>query len=149
VRWCVVFNYEHSERAIALAALAHEGQLDKAGVPYILHPLRVMLRLTGTEERIVGVLHDVVEDCGWTLQRLQEEGFSGVVIMAVDAVSQRPGESYEDFISRAAGNHIGRLVKLADLEDNCDMGRLGSVTDQDLRRLEKYQRAISILRKSP
>jgi hypothetical protein len=59
------------EHAIALAACAHAGQVDKAGQPYILHPLRVMLRLSGADERIVAVLHDVVEDTPRTIERLR------------------------------------------------------------------------------
>ena len=70
------------ERAIAIAAAAHAGQLDKGGAPYILHPLKVMLRMTSLEERIVAVLHDVVEDCGLSLDDLRKEGFSEAAVMA-------------------------------------------------------------------
>ena len=111
------------EHAIALAAKAHEGQTDKAGEPYILHPLRMMLKLKMSEERISAVLHDVVEDCGWALERLRAEGFSEVVVGAIDAVTKRPGESYEDFVHRAAAHPIGRRVKIADLEDQLDAAR--------------------------
>lgn len=133
------------ERAIALAALAHVGQVDKAGAPYILHPLRVMLRLEGMEERIVAALHDVVEDSDWTLERLRNEGFSEIILQAIDAVSRRPDEDYNEFIVRASKNSIGSRVKLADLEDNSDLSRLTEVTDRDLARLRKYQRGIAIL----
>lgn len=133
------------ERAIALAALAHEGQVDKAGAPYILHPLRVMLRLQTTADRIVAVLHDVIEDCGWTLERVRQEGFSEEIVTALDAVSRRPSEVYEEFILRAAANEIGRRVKLADLEDNCDTNRLPYVTEPDMVRLRKYRDAIKML----
>jgi len=134
------------EQAIALAAKAHEGQVDKAGSPYILHPLRMMLRLEDLEERIVAVLHDVVEDCGVTFERLREEGFSETVIAAVDAVTRREPETYEEFVARAAGNQIGRRVKLADLEDNSDLSRIADPGPRDLERLEKYRRAIATLR---
>jgi (p)ppGpp synthase/HD superfamily hydrolase len=133
------------ERAIALAARAHEGQTDKAGAPYILHPLRMMLRLETPEERIVATLHDVVEDCGVTLDQLRAEGFSEAVIDGVDAVTRRESESYEEFVLRAKANLIGRQVKLVDLEDNCDVSRLREVTERDLARLEKYKRAIAVL----
>ncbi len=134
------------EQAIALAAKAHEGQVDKAGAPYILRPLRMMLRLENPEERIVAVLHDVVEDCGVTLERLRQEGFSETVIAAVDAVTRREPETYEEFVARAAGNQIGRRVKLADLEDNSDLSRIADPGPRDLERLEKYRRAIATLR---
>jgi hypothetical protein len=135
------------ERAIAIAAEAHAGQIDKAGQPYVLHPLRVMLRLATAEERVVGVLHDVVEDCrDWTIERLQAEGFSEAVLRAVEAVTSREGEPYEDFIARAADDPIGRRVKFADLEDNCDLQRINNPTRKDYERIEKYKRAISYIR---
>lgn len=133
------------ERAIALAAKAHEGQPDKAGAPYILHPLRVMLRVSTAEERITAVLHDVVEDCGWSLDRLREEGFSESVIQAVDALTKREGEDYFAFVRRAAANPIGRNVKLADLQDNCDLSRIAEPTEGDRERTRKYVKAIALI----
>jgi (p)ppGpp synthase/HD superfamily hydrolase len=133
------------ERAISLAALAHEGQADKAGAPYILHVLRVMLRLQTPEERMAAALHDTVEDCGWTLQRLRAEGFSESVVMGVDAVTRRETETYEEFVLRAKAHPIGRRVKIADLEDNSDRSRLPEITERDLVRLDKYRRAMETL----
>ncbi len=130
------------ERAIALAAKAHEGQVDKAGAPYILHPLRVMLRVKTIEERITAVLHDVVEDTSVTLDILRAEGFSEAVIEAIGAVTKRPGEDYSAFVLRAAANPIGRKVKLADLADNCDLSRIAEPTAKDYERIEKYKRAL-------
>ena len=134
------------ERAIAIAAAAHAGQLDKGGAPYILHPLKVMLRMTTLEERIVAVLHDVVEDCDISLDDLRKEGFSEEVLTAIESVTKVPGESYEDFVERAAQNPIGRVVKLADLEENSDLSRIASPSWEDLERIEKYRRAIGRLR---
>ncbi|RIJ12807.1 HD domain-containing protein [Pseudomonas sp. 91RF] len=134
------------ERAIAIAATAHAGQLDKGGAPYILHPLKVMLRMSSLEERIVAVLHDVVEDCGISLDDLRKEGFSEEVLSAIESVTKVPGESYEDFVERAAQNPIGRVVKLADLEENSDLSRIASPSWEDLERVEKYRRAIGRLR---
>ena len=129
------------ERAIALAVEAHEGQRDKAGMPYMLHPLRMMLRMVMPEEKIVAVLHDVVEDTPWTLDTLRDQGFSEVIIEAVDGLTRRVEESYDMFIARAARNPLARRVKLADLEDNLDLRRLASLTADDLERLIRYQRA--------
>lgn len=134
------------ERAIAIAASAHAGQVDKGGAPYILHPLKVMLRMSSLEERIVAVLHDVVEDCGISLEDLSKEGFSEEVLSAIESVTKVPGESYEDFVERAAQNPIGRVVKLADLEENSDLSRIASPSWEDLERIEKYRRAIGRLR---
>jgi (p)ppGpp synthase/HD superfamily hydrolase len=134
------------ERAIAIAATAHAGQVDKGGAPYILHPLKVMLRMSTLEERIVAVLHDVVEDCDISLEDLRQEGFSEEVLTAIESVTKVPDESYEDFVERAAQNPIGRVVKLADLEENSDLSRIASPSWEDLERIEKYRRAIGRLR---
>ena len=131
------------ERAITIAAEAHAGQLDKGGNPYILHPMRVMLRLDDPDARIVAVLHDVVEDSPWTLEQLSAEGFSTAVIDAVEAVTKRDGEEYDDFVRRAGRNAIGRMVKRADLEDNLDLSRVKEPGERDLERIEKYRRALA------
>lgn len=129
------------EKAIGIAAEAHTGQRDKAGAPYILHPLRMMLRMQTDEERIVAVLHDVVEDSDWTLDGLRAEGFSDAVVEAVDALTRQEGESYEAFVVRAGQLSLARRVKLADLEDNMDTTRLGAITEVDEARLARYERA--------
>jgi (p)ppGpp synthase/HD superfamily hydrolase len=141
------------ERAVAIAAEAHAGQTDKAGAPYLLHPLRVMLSVSTPEERIVAVLHDVMEDCpSWTLDRLRAEGFSEIVLAGLVSVTKTASEeaakdeaSYLAFVRRAAANSIGRVVKLADLRDNCDLSRIAAPTDRDRLRLKKYVRAIALL----
>ena len=134
------------ERAISIAAKAHEGQTDKAGAPYIIHPIRVMLRVATTEERIVAVLHDVVEDTDITLEALKCEGFSEAVLSAIKAVTKLPGEEYTAFVQRAASNPIGRTVKLADLAENSDLSRIPEPTAQDQERAAKYRRAIEQIR---
>lgn len=135
------------ERAIAIAAMAHEGQVDKAGMPYVLHPLRMMLSVDTPDARMAAVLHDVVEDTGVTLERLRAEGFPEVVLGAVEALTKRPEEEddYDAFIRRVAPNPLARKVKLADLRDNSDLSRIAEPTDRDRQRIEKYRRAIEYL----
>lgn len=133
------------ERAIVIAAEAHVGQVDKAGAPYVLHPLRMMLRLSTSDEMIAAVLHDVVEDCGLSLEMLRADGFSEQVLEAIDSVTRRAEESYEEFVLRAASNSIGRRVKLADLRDNNDLSRIKHPTARDYARVEKYRRAIETI----
>jgi (p)ppGpp synthase/HD superfamily hydrolase len=133
------------ERAIALAAEAHAGQLDKAGQPYILHPIRVMLQVRTNDERIVAMMHDMLEDCGWTEERLRAEGFSDAVVQGVLAVTRLEPETYEEFVLRAGADPIGRAVKLADLADNSDLSRLPNPTPKDFARLERYRRATAAL----
>lgn len=133
------------EHAIALAAKAHAGQVDKAGAPYILHPLRVMLRCATFEQRVTAVLHDVVEDCGITSDRLRDEGFSEPIVRAVLALTKQEGEDYDAFVRRAGADPIARVVKLADLADNRDLSRIPNPTDKDRERLQKYERAVAYL----
>jgi (p)ppGpp synthase/HD superfamily hydrolase len=130
---------------VVIATEAHAGQVDKAGAPYILHPLRLMLQMDKTEDRIVAVLHDVVEDSDWTLQRLRAEGFSRVIIEAIDSVTWRKHEDYEDFIQRSIQNLIGSRVKLADLRDNCDLSRIAKPSETDFKRVAKYRQAIRMI----
>jgi|ERR1051325_6374190 (p)ppGpp synthase/HD superfamily hydrolase len=135
------------EDAISLAVESHRGQPAKDAYPYILHPMRVMLRLETESERIVGVLHDVVEDTKGkpnqiTLDDLRRMGYSEEVVQAMDCVTKREGETYEQFIARSKTNSIAKRVKLADLEDNMDIRRLPEqLTEKDLKRLAKYRRA--------
>lgn len=141
------------QRAIEIAAEAHREQTDKAGAPYLLHPLRVMMSLEAEDERIVGVLHDVVEDGpGWTFERLEEEGFSPTVLDALRLVTKRPedeGDSeavYVAFVRRAKGNKIARRVKTADILDNLNASRLSALTEKDMRRMNRYLAALRELR---
>jgi (p)ppGpp synthase/HD superfamily hydrolase len=132
------------EDAIALAVEAHRGQKDKAGEPYILHPLRVMYRLGwGAPEaaRMAAVLHDVVEDTKFKLPELRAAGYPGEVLAAVALLSRREEDSYEQFIERVLPDPIARMVKRADLEDNMEVRRLGAVTAKEIERLAKYREA--------
>ena len=137
------------ERALEIAKEAHKGQYDKAGKDYILHPLRVMERGRTGEEKIVGVLHDVVEDSDWTLEMLAEEGFLSEVIEALRCVTKlSEDEDYDHFIDRVLSNPLAMRVKLLDLEDNMDLSRLGECTENDILRLRKYQRAYDRIKES-
>ncbi len=135
------------ERAIDIAVTYHRGKEDKGGNPYILHPLRMMCRMQTETEMIVAVLHDVVEDTDWTFEMLEAEGFPPVVIEALRCVTKRKGEDYDVFITRSLNNDIARKVKLADLEDNMDIRRIASPTQEDLERIAKYRRAWEYLTK--
>ncbi|MCY1075055.1 GTP pyrophosphokinase [Archangium lansingense] len=136
------------EDAIALAVEAHRGQRDKAGQTYILHPLRVMMRLETETERMVAILHDVVEDSPWTLERLRELGYPEEVLGALDCLTKREGETYEAFIERVLPHPLARRVKRADLEDNMDVRRLPAVTAKDAERLARYRAAWARLQEA-
>lgn len=133
------------ENAIALAATAHAGQIDKAGQPYILHPLRVMLSVQTLHERMAAVLHDVVEDTAVTLDDLARAGYPEPVLNAVEALTKRPGESRLDAATRAKRNPIARIVKLADNAENMDLSRIDNPTEKDFSRLREYEQVRQFL----
>jgi (p)ppGpp synthase/HD superfamily hydrolase len=129
------------EKALQIAAQAHEGQKDMEGLPYILHPLRVMQKVQGEEAMIVAVLHDVIEDTPVTADDLRKSGFSDKVVTALLCVTHRKDEPYADYVVRCKGNEIARRVKLADLEDNSRLDRTILRPQQfeaDVARLRKY-----------
>lgn len=135
------------ERAIEIAVAAHRNQTDKAGQPYILHPLRLMLQFEDEAARMAAILHDSVEDSALTLEALREEGFAPTIIGAVDALTKRENEPYDQYIRRVEAHPIARRVKLADLEHNMDIRRIGDIQERDLSRLKKYHQTWQNLRR--
>ena len=134
------------QRAIEIATEAHKGQFDKAGNDYIGHPLRVMEMGKTEEEKIVGVLHDVVEDTSWTFEALEAEGFSKEIIEALRCVTKTSeNENYDAFIDRVKKNPLATAVKINDLTDNMDIRRLPYLSDKDVKRLKKYLKAYKRL----
>jgi (p)ppGpp synthase/HD superfamily hydrolase len=147
------------EDAIILAVEAHRGQKDRAGEPYIMHPIRVMTRMKTEEERIVAILHDVVEDTEVTLDQFRQRGYPESVVDAVEALSKKVDrcaagtgfydsegkEKYSHAIRRVKENPLATKVKLSDLLDNSDLGRLPAVMPEDLKRLDRYNRAMQYL----
>ncbi len=136
------------EKAIHIAVEAHRGQIDKAGKPYILHPMRVMLAGQNEDEMILGILHDVVEDTPISLEMLRNEGFSERILTALDAISKREGEEYPDFIERVVKDPLSSRVKLYDLHDNMNRERIKEYKEADERRHEKYVKAEKRVREA-
>jgi len=132
---------------LSLALKAHAGQVDRFGAPYILHPLRVMHRVKSPEAMIAAILHDVIEDSPMTLQELAEYGFGPDIIFAVDCLSKRDNELYEDYIKRVKLSGLAVEVKLADLEDNMDIRRAEKITEELEDNLKKYLKAWQELKK--
>lgn len=129
------------EQAISIASLAHEGQLDKGGEPYILHPLRVMMHLDDKKQRIVAVLHDVIEDTKITDQYLLDQGLNYELVNVVLTLTRCKNESYDEYLKRICFDEFAIIIKLADLEDNMDMSRLKNPIGKDYDRLKKYGNA--------
>ena len=129
------------ERARKIAEKAHQGQVDKGGQPYILHPIRVMERCETELEKITAVLHDVLEDSEYTLEDLKKEGFSDEILKALVCLTHREGEGYMEYIERVCENPLATRVKYADLQDNMDISRIPNPAEKDYARLEKYKKA--------
>ena len=134
-----------SERAYEIAKKAHLGQVDKAGEDYIKHPEKVASFVKTDEEKAVAYLHDVIEDTELTLEDLNKYDFSKEVLEAVDIITKKRGEDYQSYLSSVKKNKLARAVKLADLRHNSDLTRLIKVTEKDIKRKEKYQKAIDFL----
>ena len=134
-----------SEKAYEIAKKAHLGQVDKAGEDYIKHPEKVASFVETDEEKAVAYLHDVIEDTELTLEDLHEYEFSKEVIEAVDIITKKKGEDYRSYLNSVKKNKLARAVKLADLRHNSDLTRLTKVTEKDIERKEKYQKAIQFL----
>ena len=129
------------ENAIALAAKHFAGITDKSGQPYILHCIRVMMGVDSLDAKMVGVLHDLVEDTPVTLDDLRSHGFSDPVLCGVDLMTHRSETSYQDYVIRLRENELARQVKLSDLRDNLSLDRVllrGDRFQRDLSRVGKY-----------
>lgn len=130
-------------KAFIVAIKAHQGQKDKGGKPYILHPIRVSLNVKGKDEKIVALLHDVIEDTSYTiddLKFLSKEQKEALLLLTHD-----DNTPYMEYIEEVKKNKIASKVKLADLEQNMNLKRLKTISNKDLKRLEKYKRAKEIL----
>ena len=133
------------QKAIEIATEAHKNQTDRAGKPYIGHITRVMQAGKTIEERMAGILHDIVEDTHFTFEDLLSEGIPAEIVDAVRCLTKIENETYDMFIERVKTNPIAIAVKLNDLRDNMDITRLPEITDKDIARLRKYNRAYSEL----
>ncbi len=131
-------------RAMNIAYSAHMGQFDKAGVPYIFHPIHLAEQMDTEEECIVALLHDVVEDTEVTFEDLKKD-FSKTIIDAIRLLTRDKSVDYMEYVKNLKSNTIARKVKLADLRHNSDSTRLIKITDKDIERINKYNRAIELL----
>ena len=140
--------YEHKEfyaKAFSIALDAYANKYDMGGDKYINHCLIIIDFFNIFEERIVALLHNVVQDSDWTLQKIKDEGFSDEIIEAIDSITIRESEDYYDFIDRVKMNKIGFRVKLGDLGLKMSLKRTPNPTDEDLAKIEKYKKAADIL----
>lgn len=133
-----------AEKALEIATKAHFGQKDKAGQDYILHPITVASFMNTDEEKAVAYLHDVVEDTNVNFEDLRKI-FSPNIVEAIDAITKRKNETYEEYLKRVSMNKIARKVKAADMLHNMDLTRLKRITKKDIERANKYKHSILYL----
>ena len=131
--------------ALSIARKAHEGQLDKAGVDYIEHPIYVASQVDTEEEKAVALLHDVIEDSPVSAEGLLQAGLPETVVTAVQILTKKKEQDYQTYLETVKKNPLVRVVKLADLKHNSDLSRLSSITEKDRERLKKYKKAIDFL----
>ena len=131
--------------ALSIARKAHEGQLDKAEVDYIEHPIYVASQVDTEEEKAVALLHDVIEDSPVSAEELLQAGLPETVVTAVQVLTKKKEQDYQTYLETVKKNPLARLVKLADLKHNSDLSRLSSITEKDRERLKKYKKAIDFL----
>ena len=131
--------------ALSIAKKAHAGQVDKAGTDYIKHPIYVARQVTSNQEKAVALLHDVIEDSNVTANDLLAAGLPSEVVAAVQTLTKKKGQSYQEYLEKVKLNNLARVVKLVDLKHNSDLSRLKSVTDTDFKRIKKYKNAIQYL----
>ena len=135
---------DNTRKAMKIAFDAHMGQLDKSGIPYILHPIHLAEQMDTEEECIVALLHDTVEDTNVAFEQLEKE-FSKTVLDALKLLTHDKSVEYMEYVKKIKENPIARKVKLADLYHNSDVTRLVVVTEKDINRIEKYKKAINFL----
>lgn len=136
-------NIDNLEKALLIAAFAHRGQRDKANYPYIFHPLAVMSTCETIEQKIVALLHDVVEDTDWTLDDLRDRKFPEHVVIAIDTLTRRDGETYREFIQRCSTNELAKYVKIRDLRHNLSTERMANLPKAQRESMsKKYHKAL-------
>ena len=137
---------EMTNKAMVLAYEAHQGQYDKSGIPYVFHPFHLAEQMDTEEAVTAALLHDVAEDTDYTLEDLRSMGFPDAVTDALALLTHDPSVPYLEYVERLKSNPIARSVKLADLTHNSDLSRLPVVTEKGLERVEKYRKAIKLLK---
>jgi len=130
-------------KALEWAIKAHDGQYDKSGKPYVLHPINVSLLLESEDEKALALLHDIIEDTEYTLGDVAEWGFEHLT-EALDCLSRRKGlETYREFIARICQNELAVKVKIADLKHN--LSRIDTLPAKERGLKDRYMKWLPVL----
>ena len=135
----------HTKEALRIAFEAHRGQVDKAGIDYVHHPLHVAEQMDTEEEICAALLHDVLEDTTWTLDDLRAHSIPEASLEAIALLTRSDDVPYLEYVAALAHNAIAKKVKLADLRHNSDPGRLPHLTPKDIKRINTYMEARQLL----
>lgn len=131
--------------ALKLCFEAHKNQVDKSGMPYVFHPFHLAEQMSDESTTVVALLHDIIEDTDYTINDLRELGFGEEILSAISLMTHADDVDYMEYVAEIKKNPIARVVKLADLCHNSDMTRLDTITERDVKRAEKYKKAIELL----
>ena len=134
-----------TKAALKLCSEAHKAQQDKSGIPYVFHPFHLAEQMKDEESTIAALLHDVVEDTPYTIDDLRDKGYDYRILEVISVMTHDESVPYMEYILKIKQNAIAKAVKLADLKHNSDLTRLDTITEKDLKRVEKYRAAIVIL----
>lgn len=136
-----------TRKAMKIAYEAHHGQADKAGLPYINHPLHLAEQMETEDTCVVALLHDVVEDTNVTLDDLKRAGFTEIQLEAIVAMTHEGSVPYMDYIREIKKNPVATAVKIADIIHNSDVTRIENPTEKDRTRFDrKYKTAMEYLK---
>ncbi len=135
-----------TKKAMQLCFAAHKDQVDKSGMPYVFHPFHLAEQMADELTTVAALLHDVVEDSQYTFEDLRQMGFPEEVLDALALLTHDDGTPYLDYVARLKHNPIARAVKLADLRHNSDLTRLDHVDVRAWQRVEKYRKAMELLK---
>ena len=142
-----MINTKLTKKAMIIAYSSHQNQFDKAGVPYIYHPIHLAEQMENECECIVALLHDVVEDTEVTFEQLEKE-FPNEIINSLKLLTHDKEIDYMKYIENMKENHIAVKVKIADIKHNSDETRLEKITPKDIIRRNKYKKALEFLERS-
>lgn len=141
---------DKTRKALSICFEAHKDALDKSGVPYVFHPFHLAEQMQDELTTVVALLHDVVEDAGYTLEMLRDAGFGEDVLEALCLLTRtddvKTEEEYLAYVAKIRENPAARAVKIADLAHNADLTRLAVIKDKDIMRAAKYQKALMLLK---
>lgn len=136
-----------TKKAMNIAYNAHKDKYDKGGVPYIIHPFCVAEKMKDEKTTVAALLHDVVEDTKLTFNDLIKEGIPEDIIEALMYLTRNENDDYMEYICKIKCNNIACAVKKEDIIHNSDITRLNNISEKDIKRIEKYKKALEFLSK--